>query len=62
MKNKGVKPCPFCGENPTLNKGMHGCNVDTNLENCFQCECGIETPCFETEAELIDFWNTRKKK
>lgn len=45
-------PCPFCGGEAKWSNALH---------NYIECkECGFETIWYDTEAEAITIWNTRK--
>jgi Lar family restriction alleviation protein len=49
-----LKKCPFCGGEAKWGNVLH---------NYIECkECGFETIWYETEAEAIKIWNTRKPK
>lgn len=54
-----LKPCPFCGGEGCIQKHVFVGYTDTFGVVCLDCCC--ETRQFyETEAEAIEAWNTRK--
>lgn len=47
-----LKPCPFCGGNDP--------KINGKFRKWINCDiCCMETTTFETQAELIEYWNTR---
>lgn len=66
MKTEDLKACPFCGEraaatraikkSATANRGRNGNHVYRIM--CTSCRA--ETGLYETEAEAIRKWNTRR--
>lgn len=46
-------PCPFCGKCPE-EKAIVGAGLFY-----LECNCGKETPCYESSKEAIKAWNTR---
>lgn len=54
MKERDLKPCPFCGnDKPKL---MH--NWGDAVIYCSQCDSS--SGCYDTEEEAIEAWNRRK--
>jgi len=58
MKTK-LKPCPFCGEKPTMIDNVH---FDDNWGiECLNEDCPVNCTTFSPEKVLaIKAWNTRK--
>lgn len=52
--NQELKPCPFCGEIPSLRQMK-----STKQYYLFCRKCNIETTSFNDREEIIKYWNTR---
>lgn len=50
-----LKPCPFCGTNPTLNE-----DYDNHYVWC--SECADASPIFPYPEEATKHWNTRPRE
>ena len=52
-----LKPCPFCGEKPTIWQNASKLwNVACDSDNCEILPYGVN---FKTETEAINAWNMR---
>ena len=72
-KGLNLKPCPFCGAHPTLNKD-DGASwlIPTRISDddpaysveCdnVDCDCNPCTILFKTKEEAIEAWNKRVKE
>lgn len=58
QNEKELLPCPFCGGTPQA-YGPTDPSMGMKLARV-ECECGIGTANFETQAEAIAFWNDRQ--
>jgi len=62
MKNKDLKPCPFCGEQPQVSKeksfgAWHGYRISCpDLDNC---EPNPSTALHKTKSAAKEVWNRR---
>lgn len=56
---KKLKPCPFCGEIPTVVHDTQGYeSYDIQCVNG-ECSCMPVTWCYPTQEEAIEAWNRR---
>jgi Lar family restriction alleviation protein len=54
---KKLKPCPFCGKKPNYSASCQ----DGYTGRCsIYCSCGASMNGYETKAEVLKTWNTRK--
>lgn len=69
--NSELKPCPWCGEEPSLSFADPGApfpggyySIDCDNDNCMAqtefCKKALAENELETVKELINNWNTRK--
>lgn len=58
-----LKPCPFCGEIPTIDKCINddGVSVKYRIKhNCKLLHCSMSTFLHKDLSKVVDRWNTRK--
>ena len=64
MSKEKLKPCPFCGNIPRIEKTEGGHNFEWDID-CVtkqgQCFIPINNFPFKTKAEAIKAWNRRAK-
>lgn len=53
MSEIKLLPCPFCGNEMVY-------IVGTNVYWVHCCECGVDSPIFDSKKEAVKWWNTRK--
>lgn len=60
MKEK-LKPCPFCGAEPIMNRALW---PDTDyIIKCDNFKCNVELTTFAyPKDKVIEIWNTRKEE
>ncbi len=57
--NEELKPCPFCGDIPTLVSDFHEANGNWFCHK-IKCEqCYTSGDVYDTEQEAVDKWNFR---
>lgn len=64
IKNKELKPCPFCGNKNIVVLDAHSGNQVFYYVYCglLNNGCGVQTLSFLSEKEAIKAWNTRKEQ
>lgn len=55
MTENEIKPCPFCGVQPSKTPRFSMGYVGDGIS----CRCGAETPKHLTDNEAIQWWNRR---
>lgn len=60
MTGVELKPCPFCGENPSLMEGSKtGVSGYRVWVHCQNKECGVYGPELDNVRHVVKRWNTR---
>lgn len=62
MREKELKPCPFCGKEPVTSNelidGAYYCTVDCDVCSFGMCSAGY-VKAEDAEDEIIERWNKR---
>ena len=56
MADKALKPCPFCGGKPYVQKSLDVCN---NKFYAVKCSCGVLTRFKDRRYKAVQMWNRR---
>lgn len=60
-----LKPCPFCGHQPTWRKGkvyyeqLHGEPLQDDILGCFSSQCAFKPQIKIPKIHAVKEWNTR---
>lgn len=56
MTDKKLKPCPFCGKEPYVQRYPTGQN---KAQFAVKCHCGVLTRFFDRRYKATEVWNRR---
>lgn len=60
VSDDGLKPCPFCGEQPDTVEEFHIEETTYVQIQCTNIHCPVETTLMLPKEEAYKVWNTRK--
>lgn len=56
MSEKRMKPCPFCGKDPYVQKHYISQN---KAQYAIKCRCGVLTHFYDRRYKAVEIWNRR---